>query len=459
MRPEPARIGGRDPELTVLLRLAEATRDGRGRCAVVRGRRGLGKTAVLGELAARAAHFGDLVLMPKIKAGQSALCAVSELLKIPYVDTRSTNLHPVFRRLNERIAQLAEENAVCLLIDDLSTHDTATLRWLDFTLRRAEHLRLFVVAATVSTPATALEAPLTNLAVHPNCTVLDLEPPPPSHQPGIAITRALAEAKLGRAEEAQTLLDGVGRADAARRSPEFLYASAWTGIAREDWRAAVDDLFECGRVMTESGVHNPVVATWWADAAIVAMVRLEWREAAAEALEKGREMALRSWTPENTALVTMIEGLVTSCTRRLTEAAERFAELPACPWHPFAEFLLGRAHAMAGNNSAARAHLRNAIGLMLNRGQSQWVADAHRLLQQAGGRMRTRPATTYDVLSTSERRVLDLASSGATNREISGALYVSLRTVETHLTKVYRKLGISGRAQLRAAAGIAGPSL
>ena len=51
-------------------------------------------------------------------------------------------------------------------------------------------------------------------------------------------------------------------------------------------------------------------------------------------------------------------------------------------------------------------------------------------------------------LSDSERRVAELAAQGHTNREISGLLYITVSTVEQHLTRVYRKLGLKSRADL-----------
>jgi DNA-binding CsgD family transcriptional regulator len=51
-------------------------------------------------------------------------------------------------------------------------------------------------------------------------------------------------------------------------------------------------------------------------------------------------------------------------------------------------------------------------------------------------------------LSGSERRVAERAATGATNREIAESLFLTQRTVEVHLTSVYRKLGIKGRADL-----------
>jgi DNA-binding NarL/FixJ family response regulator len=63
-----------------------------------------------------------------------------------------------------------------------------------------------------------------------------------------------------------------------------------------------------------------------------------------------------------------------------------------------------------------------------------------------------------ESLTPSERRVAEMAAEGPTNREIAQALFITQRTVEVHLTSIYRKLGISSRSQLAAALGQPAPT-
>ena len=71
-------------------------------------------------------------------------------------------------------------------------------------------------------------------------------------------------------------------------------------------------------------------------------------------------------------------------------------------------------------------------------------------MMMAGARPRRDAASGQDALTGSELRVARMAADGMTNREIAQDLFVSLRTVETHLTHAYRKLSIDSRDELAA---------
>ncbi|MCI0636226.1 MAG: helix-turn-helix transcriptional regulator [Actinobacteria bacterium] len=72
-------------------------------------------------------------------------------------------------------------------------------------------------------------------------------------------------------------------------------------------------------------------------------------------------------------------------------------------------------------------------------------------LRIAGGRPRRLRPRGVDVLTPGQLRVAELAAAGRSNKEIAQSLFVTLRTVETHLTEVYRRLAIGSREQLAAA--------
>jgi DNA-binding CsgD family transcriptional regulator len=81
------------------------------------------------------------------------------------------------------------------------------------------------------------------------------------------------------------------------------------------------------------------------------------------------------------------------------------------------------------------------------------VTLANEELAATGAHARTILLTGLDALTASERRVAHMAAEGSSNKEIAQALFVTVKTVEQHLGRVYRKLDISSRRQLGAALG------
>ena len=74
-------------------------------------------------------------------------------------------------------------------------------------------------------------------------------------------------------------------------------------------------------------------------------------------------------------------------------------------------------------------------------------------LRSSGVRLRRSTARGADALTPSERRVAELAATGLSNRDIAQSLFLSEKTVEAHLGRAYRKLGIRSRGRLPAALG------
>jgi DNA-binding CsgD family transcriptional regulator len=117
---------------------------------------------------------------------------------------------------------------------------------------------------------------------------------------------------------------------------------------------------------------------------------------------------------------------------------------------------LGAALRRAGQRTAARPLLAEALDLASRCGARPLAGRAHDELIAAGGRPRRERQYGTAALTPSELRVARLAADGRTNREIARGLYVTPKTVETHLAHAYAKLGITGRAGL--AAALAGES-
>jgi DNA-binding CsgD family transcriptional regulator len=97
------------------------------------------------------------------------------------------------------------------------------------------------------------------------------------------------------------------------------------------------------------------------------------------------------------------------------------------------------------------------MSLAEQRGASKLADRAVAELVAAGGKPRARARRGVDALTPSERRVVDLAAQELSNRQIAQALFVTEKTVETHLLSAFRKLGVRSRTQLAGHLG-AGPT-
>jgi DNA-binding CsgD family transcriptional regulator len=101
-------------------------------------------------------------------------------------------------------------------------------------------------------------------------------------------------------------------------------------------------------------------------------------------------------------------------------------------------------------NSESRAPLREAADAFTVLG-STWFADrARRELRASGEMVRPRRPEAWDQLTPQELQIAQLAADGLTNREIGERLYISHRTVGTHLYQLFPKLGVTSRTELRA---------
>jgi DNA-binding CsgD family transcriptional regulator len=172
------------------------------------------------------------------------------------------------------------------------------------------------------------------------------------------------------------------------------------------------------------------------------------RETLARLEQRGR-MFPRIWIdatlPRARAIVTAATGDLAGALAALdtldVEAASRLPFELGCAW-----LTKGRLHRRAKQRRAAAAAFREALEIFERLGAPTWAQQARREGDVVGPRRRAAP----DELTATELRVAELAATGLTNREIAKAAFMSNKTVEAHLARAYRKLGIRSRAELGA---------
>jgi ATP/maltotriose-dependent transcriptional regulator MalT len=133
------------------------------------------------------------------------------------------------------------------------------------------------------------------------------------------------------------------------------------------------------------------------------------------------------------------------------EANDRLSRTHLRPELARAHLVYGEWLRREGRRVDAREQLRTANDLFLAIGMEAFAERARRELLATGEKVRKRSAETREQLTAQEEQVARLARDGLSNPEISARLFISARTVEWHLRKVFTKLGISSRRQLRAA--------
>jgi DNA-binding NarL/FixJ family response regulator len=238
---------------------------------------------------------------------------------------------------------------------------------------------------------------------------------------GVQLSRGFAGLGSERPEEAFTELSRMmDRTDQAYQSPQCAWAVAFFAEA-----AALSHRVEQARVV---------------------LGQLEELTAFTTAPSIRRAMALASavLADENAAELRLDQA------RELAPAGSRWyrARLDLA----YGSWLLSRRRI-----AEARDALRSAHGTFEALGAAAWAARASRKLAESGQQAQPQPTYAWAKLSPQELQVAQLAAEGLSNREIGARLFLSHRTVGSHLNRVYPKLGVHARTELRAVLAGAGP--
>ncbi|MGW3284506.1 AAA family ATPase [Streptomyces sp. NPDC001002] len=289
---------------------------------------------------------------------------------------------------------------------------------------------------------------------------LPVEPPVRLHDgpSNVHAHTLIALVETGRTVEARRLADGFD----LREAPDswelnrFLYARGVQRAAAGDPGAALHDFLECGRRQSARDVVSPVVTPWRSAAAECRLALGDPHEALALAEEELR--LAREWgTPRTVGRALRTLGTVTGGRRGLELAEESVRLLRTAPATAEPELvaaLLAQGRQLtAAEGARARECLREAAERAERLGALRLRTLAEEALREGGARRSALVRTGSRSLTGSERRIAQLAAQGRTNTEIADLLHLARRTVETHLTSTYKKLGIRRRGELPQALG------
>ena len=183
---------------------------------------------------------------------------------------------------------------------------------------------------------------------------------------------------------------------------------------------------------------------------VEALVATGQLDAAAEHADAMWETASRLNRTTSMAIARRVQALIAAArgdrdlgVALANEAVERIAATPLVFEHARALLTHGQIHRRFKEKSAARTSLQAALDIFDLLGAQRFAERARRDLARIG----LRPAASAGLTET-ELRVAELAVTGRTVRQVGDELYISAKTVEANLTRVYRKLGIKGRVEL-----------
>jgi len=198
--------------------------------------------------------------------------------------------------------------------------------------------------------------------------------------------------------------------------------------------------------------HEDVMAYSWAQVELIeAAVRGGRQDEAAAALDQLSERTQASGTEWALGIEARCRALLSDDESLYRESVERLARSRAAVELARSRLLYGEWLRRENRRIDAREQLRTAHQMFSRMGAAGFAERARRELSATGETVRKRTVETVDELTTQEAQVARLAAQGQTNPEIAALLYISPRTVEYHLHKVFSKLGISSRRELRKA--------
>jgi DNA-binding CsgD family transcriptional regulator len=257
----------------------------------------------------------------------------------------------------------------------------------------------------------------------------------------------------GREAEASALIASAidqaaaGGQGMATTQANWAAAVLYNGLARYEEAAAA------ARQAT-SNTFEPWISMWALPELVEAASRGGDAESARDALERLAETTQPAGTDFALGIEARCRALLSdgaAADDLYREAIERLSRTQLRPELARGHLLFGEWLRREGRRVEAREQLHTAHDMFAAIGMEAFAERARRELVATGGKVRKRSAEMRDQLTPQEEQIARLARDGRTSAEIGAQLFLSARTVEWHLGKVFAKLGIGSRRELDAA--------
>jgi DNA-binding CsgD family transcriptional regulator len=264
---------------------------------------------------------------------------------------------------------------------------------------------------------------------------------------------ALIAAVQGREDQCRTLA-ALALEEATARGLGYQAALAEWALARLDlgFGRAAEALARLEAIAAAGpGSGHPFVKLISTADLVEAAVHAGRTATAQTALAEFERFAQETAPPWALALAARCRGLLSAgvaAERHFLEALRRHGASARPFDRARTELVFGEQLRRAGRRKEARAHLRAALDSLELLGADSWAERARVELRASGETARKREASTIDQLTPQEIQIVRFVAEGATNKEVAARLFLSPRTIDYHLRKVFRKLGVSSRAEL-----------
>lgn len=330
----------------------------------------------------------------------------------------------IFRSLRDRADERAEESALPWILANLSLVEYLSGRWEEAIRSAEEGIEIALQTGQEPQRLYAL---------------------------GVRALVRCSRGEEGARTDAQIVLDGAEQNAAMISSILAASALGLLELAHDRPDAAHRILGPIGRRLEDGGVREPGSMRFVADdiEALIALDRLGEAEALLARLERRARrldrVSARATAARCRGLIAAALGDLPAALLHLETSLGQHERIPQ-------PFELGRTLLVTGEvqrrmkkKRPARETLVRAFDIFLELGAPLWAEKTRAELARIGGR-----APAPHGLTPTEEQVAQLAAEGRTNREVADALFISVRTVEANLSRVYRKLGIRSRAGLAA---------